>query len=747
MVTYRRFSHTDSMGYPLLSESKPPLICGYEQETVSITPVVLAQGPGMERAGSSPVPPSISRLKAPTVPAAPDGLPEEFDLCVQENGSFIRHRDTNHKLHGAQVSAGCWDDEETGLRMCRIDVGGDAEMIVPGCTDESVGKDPVPEMACVNIETSTLVAPGSSYDGLVVKIVNEHEIEGVMGASVEHPDLPGGGARVLVCENLEPEKEEAPCCIDEKTGQMNCPESSVLAAYHGMLIPLEYLDCKDSPNGGRICIVQCGISGAPADEVEKFLQHICESTGRRGFPVCEIPGDRPQVDVPRRPPSDTPPPSTRVPPPDTRVPPKKILSPVPAPKRVPVPQLCCYNPETSSLVCEGTPYDGLVVKLVTQARLPNGTEIASVSHPSMPGGGARVPICREGPPQRRPPVRLPPPPEDREEPPPPVRRPPPPPPEDRTPPPPRTPRPEPKLPTPSFLPDNVCYNMITGRLEAEGTKWHGLAVQPISIGAIKDGVGMILVEHPKFVAGRASVPICGGSCYPDSNPERVYGMTYRGTSHKTDGSIRRYDGFSGDPSVIREQREANRFMDERNRSFRPNSPGPNIHLLHQANIPISPRGSVGHAHPPNVTGNTAGYNTKLFETDQQVVDVLAELGYAWEGSGQFEFGRAVRQFQSDYNDMSNSIVSKPRLREVNWVRVPRGHLVADGMVGPVTMNAMEVALVNQRGGLSWEQLMLLSAEAKRGYPAKDHVYDAREKDIGRRHGREPIGPRGISRRR
>ena len=495
-------------------------------------------------------------------------------------------------------------------------------------------------------------------------------------------------------------------------------------------------------------MLKCGTPGDPSDEIESFLQHICEATGRSGFPVCEIPGDRPRLPVPRypEPPSREGPPKRYLSPapthPDRRPPPpKREMSPAPVPKKVPVPQLCCFNPETSSLVCEGTPYDGLIVELITRTTLPNGMEVASVSHPSIPGGGARVPVCPEGPPQRRPiPKRQPP-----RRVPPPQRDPP-----KRTPPPRRDPpAPVPKrLPTPSFLPDDVCYNMETGQLEAEGTKWHGLAVHPISIGAIKDGRGMILVEHANFVAGRASVPICGGSCYAGSEPGRAYAMTYWGTPHKSDGSIRRYSGFSGDPSVISEQRRELAYLNGRNRSFLPNSPGPNIHLLHQANIPISPWGPVGHAHPPNVTGNPAGYNTKLFQTDGQVVDVLAELGYAaGRGEQKFDFGRAVAQFQSDYNALSNSIPAKRELQNVNWVRVPKGHVVADGMVGPVTMNAMEVALVNQRGGIPWEQAILLMVEAARGYPPKTHVYDARQKDLGRRNAQEPIGPRGISRRR
>lgn len=284
--------------------------------------------------------------------------------------------------------------------------------------------------------------------------------------------------------------------------------------------------------------------------------------------------------------------------------------------------------------------------------------------------------------------------------------------------------------------------MVTGRLEAEGTKWHGVEVQPVSIGAIKDGVGMILVEHPDFIGGRASIPICRGSCYPDR--PRKYGMTYRGTPH----DIRRYGGFSGRPKEILAQRDADlSFLDKRNRSFRPNSPGPDIHLLHQANIPISPWGRVGHAHPPNITGNPAGHNTDLFRNKQDVANALTELGYHWEGDRKFEFSRAIRQFQGDWNKISNSIPAKRDLQNINWVRVPRGNVVPDGMAGPVTQNALEIALVNQRAGLPWEKILLINEHAERGYPKREHVYDARQRDIGRRHIEPPVDGTGISRRK
>ncbi len=50
--------------------------------------------------------------------------------------------------------------------------------------------------------------------------------------------------------------------------------------------------------------------------------------------------------------------------------------------------------------------------------------------------------------------------------------------------------------------------------------------------------------------------------------------------------------------------------------------------------------------------------------------------------------------------------------------------MADGMVGPVTMNALEIALVNQRGDVSWENIVLSIDEASRGF-ARERVYSAK----------------------
>lgn len=619
MVTYRKYSHTDTMGYPRLEECAPPVSCGYAQCETGIFPVVLATGPSLERAGGMPVPEEITRIKAPTVPGSPDGLPEEYDLCVQENGMFIRHRDTNHKLHGAHVSAACWTDKNTGIRMCRIDVGGDAEMIVPACIDELVEKEPLPFGCCVNVETSTLICPGSSYDGLVVEIIREYEREEVLEASVAHPDLPGGGARLPTCVKLEPDVEPAPACIDEQTGRLVAPESSILAAYNGQLIPTEYFECEDSPDGGRVCKIKCGVEGNPSDEVEAFLQYMCSITRLQIFPACEVVGERPYVPVPKTPP--------------------KYLNPVPVPvpKKTPVPQLCCFNPDTSSLVCEGTPYDGLVVELVTRVVLPNGMEVASVEHPSIPGGGARVPVCRESPPQRRPTPK----------------------------------RPvdgrvvkclHPSVPRHRLLPENACYNMETGLLEAEGTMWDGVGVQPLSIGAINDGSGNIVVGHPGIIGGRASVPICHWSSYSES--PRKYGAAHQGF--------------------------------------------PNIDSSRQANVAVSPWDYAGHSHPPNITGNSAGYNTELFQCGRDVAGALTRLGYRCDPDSKLEFSSAISRFQGDWNAVSSSVPTNADLQGISWVRVPRGNVAADGLAGHVTQNALEIALVNQEAGLPWEKVLLIN---------------------------------------
>lgn len=55
---------------------------------------------------------------------------------------------------------------------------------------------------------------------------------------------------------------------------------------------------------------------------------------------------------------------------------------------------CCYDVATGTLRCPGNPeFDGLEVSLVTMDKDAEGNDVASVSHPDLPGGGYRFPLC------------------------------------------------------------------------------------------------------------------------------------------------------------------------------------------------------------------------------------------------------------------------------------------------------------------------------------------------------------------
>ena len=55
---------------------------------------------------------------------------------------------------------------------------------------------------------------------------------------------------------------------------------------------------------------------------------------------------------------------------------------------------CCYDVATGTLRCPGNPeYDGLEVSLETMGKDAQGNDVASVSHPDLPGGGYRFPLC------------------------------------------------------------------------------------------------------------------------------------------------------------------------------------------------------------------------------------------------------------------------------------------------------------------------------------------------------------------
>ena len=364
----------DHYGYPIIRNFRLPepyhLSTGRHYEaTAIIKPMKLATDP--------PVKPSIPRVDdfrikpSPTVPGAPRDLPAEFEFCIQKGraGHFFRFRDSRASLHGSEVNVIGHKTSHDGMILCSVRVPGLNGIIdAPLCEEYGSDKEPLSSGCCVRIlgnESGQIVCPGSSYDLLVAKIVTLTTVHGIQIAAIEHPDLPGGGARLPVCEPMDEELDERPCCIDESTGRLVCPEG-LSHPLDGKRIPLQYLEFVDGLDGSREARLRCGdLEGDQSliagDPTLRAMRNICEEFGGYIFPVCS---------------SSTP-----------RL----------TPKRVPrLPDICCYDPDSGSLVCEGTHYHGLQVEVVTETVI-GGRLIVSVSHESLPGGGMRIPVCAPRP--------------------------------------------------------------------------------------------------------------------------------------------------------------------------------------------------------------------------------------------------------------------------------------------------------------------------------------------------------------
>ena len=331
----------------------------------------------MPQSGEHPDPkPGLAKVDkfklkpSPSVPAAPSDLPPPHRFCVQrgEQGYFLRFKDPTVTQHGSEVDVvGCTPNEH-GLVMCQIQ-SGDKVIEAPLCEEDGADKEPVPNDCCVRILGDTsgqIVCAGSAYDLLIVKIVALANVNGIQTASVEHPDMPGGGARLPVCEPIEEEPDERPCCIEESTGEVVCPQG-VDFPLAGKRVPLEFLVFADTA-AGRVARLKCGDvrdvppSDRAADPVLDAMFNLCEDLGGYVFLVCDRPGKR-----------FTPVPKEESPPPK-------------------LPDVCCYDPSTGTLVCEGTDYHGLPVAVVAETQV-NGKPIVSVQSERLPGGGLRVPLC------------------------------------------------------------------------------------------------------------------------------------------------------------------------------------------------------------------------------------------------------------------------------------------------------------------------------------------------------------------
>ena len=148
---------------------------------------------------------------------------------------------------------------------------------------------------------------------------------------------------------------------------------------------------------------------------------------------------------------------------------------------------------------------------------------------------------------------------------------------------------------------------------------------------------------------------------------------------------------------------------------------PDIMSLGDAHTCPGEKGPQGPPRPPNISGDQAGYNTRSFRDEEDVGKALQYLGY------QSPDGNAmIRQFQRHWNLVISRIAMVPdRYREIQFIHIPQGNLRVDGQIGPHTLNALEIAIVNQRTTprLGWPNIIEMVITAGTGY-GKEHLYNA-----------------------
>lgn len=119
------------------------------------------------------------------------------------------------------------------------------------------------------------------------------------------------------------------------------------------------------------------------------------------------------------------------------------------------------------------------------------------------------------------------------------------------------------------------------------------------------------------------------------------------------------------------------------------------------------KGDVPHVgNPANLSGNSKGYNTKMFPNFSSVNAFLNKIGVSAPSGEKSPNGAVMKKFQRQYNAISHDIANGVLTAPVNI----RGTLQVDGKWGPNSANALEAAVVthaNQLLGFSW------AAEAKK----------------------------------
>ena len=134
------------------------------------------------------------------------------------------------------------------------------------------------------------------------------------------------------------------------------------------------------------------------------------------------------------------------------------------------------------------------------------------------------------------------------------------------------------------------------------------------------------------------------------------------------------------------------------------------------------KGPMSPFRPPNVSQGEHGYNSKMFRNESDVGRGLLYLGYSSPDGNAM-----LRAFQSDWNLVSTAIAMSPdRYGGIEFAILPQGNLQQDGDIGPNTLNALEVAMGNQRlAGVRWHDLVeMMRGDAHRTKYGRQKRYNA-----------------------
>jgi len=357
-----------------------------------------------------------ARPESPT-PRPPSGSePQVMDIgqrcCFDPELMLIVCSDPNNPYNGREVAEIVSLDEASGtavLKLKPVAMQTTAQTILvkaPLCPDDA-GDTPPPEQklrdCCYDPVTSTLVCdnPAHPAHGLQVQLLELNEAQGLakvaatVNGVVTHiyamlcPDKPGDTP-----PPPPPPKRGDECCYDPVLGKLLCAD--VTSPLNGADVTLEVIN---EVNGQAIATVYVG--GDPRAGMRVPLcetpeccldlatsKLLCESDPASPYNGLQVSVEQVGVANARvSHPSLLPYGFAYVPLCET--PPEKTGD-------------CCFNQDTMQIICAdaSNPLHGQTAGIVTEFEM-NGVKMASVA---WPGGGVRLPLCGDCPPEECPPA-------------------------------------------------------------------------------------------------------------------------------------------------------------------------------------------------------------------------------------------------------------------------------------------------------------------------------------------------------